>query len=94
MQKKDPFKFDRGEKLRDKVTGFQGICISRGDHISGCNTYGVQPTMLKDGAPQDSKWFDEPRLESLGEKMFEIDTREKRTGADSIPQSTNQRPAR
>lgn len=95
MNKADPFKFERGETVRDKVTGFKGVIVSRGDHISGCNTYGVLPTQLKDGAPQESKWFDEPRLETLNKHVqLDIDTRDVRTGADSVPRSTNQHPRR
>lgn len=95
MVKTDPFKFERGDRLRDKVTRFEGICVSRGDHISGCNTYGLQPTELKDGAPQDCKWFDEPRMEAVAGsvRLFEVDTRIDRTGPDSVPQRTNQQPS-
>jgi hypothetical protein len=83
------FKFRLGECVRDKVTGFKGAIVSRADHISGCATYGVQPTQLKDGADlQDAKWFDEPRLASTGELLPEIDDREAKTGADSVPQRT------
>lgn len=84
------FKFSIGEYVRDRVTGFEGAIMSRADHISGCDTYGVQPTQLKDGTPQDTKWFDEPRLESTGRSLSTIDDRAVKTGADSIPQRTHQ----
>lgn len=84
------FTFDRGDRVRDKVTRFEGIVISRADHISGCNTYGVQPVDLKDGAPQDVRWFDEPRLEGTGKRVrLVVDTRRIRTGADSVPKPTH-----
>jgi hypothetical protein len=86
---KDSYRFQRGDKLRDRVTGFEGIVVSRGDHISGCDTYGLQPSTLKDGVPQDCKWFDDPRLELVQVGVLPmIDTREVPTGADSVPQST------
>ena len=91
----DTFKFERGDRVKDRVTGFKGVIVSRGDHISGCNTYGVQPEQLKDGAPQESKWFDEPRLELVKSGVIRgVDERELRTGADSIPQSTRHEPRR
>lgn len=83
------FKFQLGESVSDKVTGFEGAVIGRADHISGCNTYGVQPTQLKDGDMKEAKWFDEPRLASTGKpSLHGIDEREAKTGADSIPQPT------
>jgi hypothetical protein len=96
MAKTGDYKFDRGDRLRDKVTKFEGICVSRGDHISGCNTYGLQPTELKDGAPQETKWFDEPRMETVPgsvNMLADVDTRAVRTGADSVPRRTNQQPS-
>ena len=70
------------------VTGFEGAITGRSNHISGCDTFGVTPLELKDGAPQDTRWFDEPRLKSTGRSLPIVDEREARTGADSIPQST------
>lgn len=79
------FAFPFGAKVRDKVTGFEGIVTSRGDHISGCDTYAVQNQTLKDGAPQDVKWFDEPRLVLIeGQNVLIVDARAERTGADSV----------
>jgi hypothetical protein len=82
------YKFELGEVLRDKVTGFEGVCVGRSNHISGCDTFGVQPQTLKDGAPQDARWFDEPRLESAGRAIPMVDSRADRTGADNVPQAT------
>lgn len=83
------FKFRLGETVRDKVTGFKGIVTSAARHLSGCDTYGVVPTALKDGAPQDTRWFDEPRLESKGGSVLSIDERPVRTGADNrVPTAT------
>jgi len=88
------FKFEIGEMARDKVTNYEGFIISRAEHISGCDTYGMQPQTLRDGMPQDPKWFDEPRIESTGKSLAIVDERpkERRTGADTIPQSTRMDP--
>lgn len=90
MVQQTTFKFNLGDVVTDKVTKFEGAIVGRGDHISGCNTYGVQSAALKDGLPSDVKWFDEPRLTATGRSLEIIDAREVRTGADSVPQRTHQ----
>jgi len=83
------YKFALGEKVRDKVTGLEGVVIGRANHISGCDTFGVQSSVLKDGVPADCKYFDEPRLVSLGmTDLATVDTRTHKTGADTTPTST------
>jgi hypothetical protein len=57
------FKFKPGETVRDLVTGFEGIIVSRTDYISGCNRYGVQPKVGSDGKLPEQIAFDEPMLE-------------------------------
>jgi hypothetical protein len=64
------FKFDLGAKAEDTITGFQGVVFYRSQWLNGCNTYGLQPTELKDGLPQDRQCFDEPQLILLEEKAF------------------------
>jgi len=76
--KKDPeYKFNLGDKTKDKITGFEGIVIGRHQWLNNCNTYSVQPTILKDGVPQDRHTFDEPQLEIVEEK---IHTPSRKTG--------------
>ncbi len=87
--------YQLGDKLRDRVTGLEGICVGRGDHISGCDTYGLQPLGLKDGVPHDVKWFDEPRMELVQKGALPLpDVRTRKTGADGVPQSTSSAPSR
>ncbi len=52
-----------GDKARDKVTGFEGICVARTDWISGCARLTLQPNVGKDGKVPDGQTFDEPMLE-------------------------------
>lgn len=82
------FKFPLGARVRDLVTGFEGVITGRAEHLSGCNTYGVQPVAKDATDYKSSQWFDEPRLEQISKKVLVIDDREDRTGADSVPQST------
>lgn len=56
-----------GHKVRDRVTGFEGIVTSVGFDLYGCVQMVVQPD-LKDGKGtklEDAHWFDEKRLEKL-----------------------------
>jgi hypothetical protein len=48
-----------GKKVKDKISGFEGIAIG--------NQIGICPTVDKDGKRQDVQWFDEGRIEVIGE---------------------------
>ena len=88
MSMRSTFKFALGVQLRDTVTGFSGCAIGRADHLSGCNTYGLQPKVKDDGEWTIAQWFDEMRLVAVSEKAVRLDEREKKTGADSTPKAT------
>lgn len=65
------FQFNLGDEVKDRITGFQGVIISRTQWLTNCNTYGVKTRSLdKDGKPQDSCYFDEPNLELVGSEVF------------------------
>jgi hypothetical protein len=51
-----------GSRVRDKITGFEGIVMGRTEYYNGCIQYGVQPLDLKDGRPQKYEWIDEAQL--------------------------------
>lgn len=86
-KKKDiDFKLNLGDKVEDILTGFSGIIICRCQWIHNCNTYGVKPTVLKDGVPMDNQYFDEPQLVVVKNKVV----KEKRdTGGpcEAVPQT-------
>lgn len=63
-----------GHKVRDKVTGFTGIAISRNEWLIGCTRIGVKPQGLHEGKTIELEWFDEPQLEDLGDAGLEIET--------------------
>lgn len=55
-----------GDKVKDRITGFEGIAISKTEYLYGCMRVQVQPIKLgKVGEPQDTRVFDEPQLEIL-----------------------------
>ena len=52
-----------GDKARDTVTGFEGICVVRSEYVSGCARIGLQPAVGADGKLPDAMHFDEPMCE-------------------------------
>jgi hypothetical protein len=56
-----------GSKVRDSITGFTGIAVSRTEHLFGCVRVSIEPQECKDGKPVDICWFDEQRVELVEE---------------------------
>lgn len=55
--------FNLGETLKDSVTGFTGIAISKVVFLNGCIQYCVKPTKLgKDGKAIDGEYIDSQQL--------------------------------
>lgn len=55
-----------GKKAKDKITGFEGIVIGKASYLFGCAQYGLTPE-AKDGKIESTQWFDEGRIEIIGE---------------------------
>ncbi|MCL2174419.1 MAG: hypothetical protein FWB73_00090 [Treponema sp.] len=55
-----------GKRARDKITGFEGIITCYANHITGCDSYSIQPRILegKNEIPE-SRAFDVGRIEIL-----------------------------
>jgi hypothetical protein len=52
-----------GSKVKDVVSGFEGITTGRAEYLTGCAQYLVAPPGLdKDGKLKDAHWFDEGKL--------------------------------
>lgn len=52
-----------GTKVKDRITGFEGIATSRTEFLYGCVRVYVEPESLHDGKPIEGQYFDEQRLE-------------------------------
>lgn len=61
------FKFETGVRVKDTITGYEGIISARTQWLHNCNTYGIRSTELKDGKPLELEYFDEPQLELIDE---------------------------
>jgi hypothetical protein len=56
-----------GKEAKDKITGFTGIITCKISYMFGCNQYGIAPKINADGKRLDVEWFDEGRIEIIGE---------------------------
>ena len=50
-----------GDKVKDTISGFTGIAVSRITYLQGCNRVGVQSPVKKNAKPEDPQYFDEDR---------------------------------
>jgi len=64
------FKFNLGDILKDRITGFEGVVICRAQWLANCNTYGLQSQKLKEAKPLERQHFDEPNLEPVGRNIY------------------------
>lgn len=55
-----------GQKVRCKVTGFEGIAIVECKYLNGCVQYCVKPP-AKDGKMIDGEYIDVQQLEVIGD---------------------------
>lgn len=68
-----------GSKVRDKVTGFEGICTGRASYIYGCDQYNIVP-QAEAGKISDTHWFDEGRIEVIGDGINKAQVVAKKPG--------------
>ena len=56
-----------GSRVRDTITGLEGVAVARCVYLFGCVRISIQPSTLHDGKPLDWVSIDEPQLEVLSE---------------------------
>lgn len=80
------FKFNLGDEVKERITGFTGVVMCRTQWLYNCNVYGVKSRELKEGKPMDCQHFDEPSLDLVGAATA---TPKRDTGgpAMSVPQT-------
>lgn len=58
-----------GDKVKDKVSGLEGIAIARTEYLNGCVQFNVTPKLTK-GKTEIVTWsIDEEQLEVVGKKI-------------------------
>ncbi len=71
-----------GKKAKDKITGFEGIITSKHIYLTGCNQYGIQPPVDSNGKIPTVGYFDEGRIEIIGEGIAPSDVVADQKGCD------------
>lgn len=51
-----------GNKVKDIVTGFEGIAVSKVEYLNGCVQYCVKPAKGKDGKMPEGEYIDQQQL--------------------------------
>lgn len=57
-----------GSKVKDKITGFEGLAVAKTTWASGNVTIGIEPTTLHEGKPIEAHSFEQQRVELIEEK--------------------------
>lgn len=58
-------KFNFGDNIRDRITGFEGRCVGFTAYITGCSQVLLAPPVGDKGEFRESQWFDEQRCELM-----------------------------
>ena len=78
-----------GKRAKDKITGLEGIIVARAVHLFGCATYALAPQVLADGKPVPSTWFDEGRIEIIGDGISLESVQVEKPGWDNLDGPNN-----
>ena len=73
-------KITLGNRVKDKVSGFVGIAISKTEYLNGCIQYGVQPQTKESDKKPETEFFDAEQLEVLKTGGLVNPEREIKTG--------------
>jgi len=73
-----------GKKAKDKITGFSGIIVTKLICLFGCNQYGIAGQAYDDKEQKraPTEYFDEGRVEILGDGITAAEVSVDRPGAD------------
>ena len=54
--------FKLGQRLRCRISGFEGIATTRIEYLNGCVQYCLQPSVDKEGKAVEGEYFDQGQL--------------------------------
>ena len=78
-------KIELGDKVKDLVTGFEGIAVGKATYLTGCDQIVVDPGCDEKGVPKETFTFDINRLEVLEKKVVVLNKKKEKKevkGAD------------
>lgn len=58
-----------GQKIKDRVTGFEGVAVGRVAYLNGCIQYLIKPE-AREGKMVEEEWIDEQTLEVIGQGLL------------------------
>lgn len=61
------FSISLGTEVKDKVSNFQGKVLVISESLHNCSQYYVEPPVDDKGKPSPGEWFDEGRLDVVGQ---------------------------
>jgi hypothetical protein len=76
-------KIELGQKVKDIITGFEGIVMCKVDYLTSCTHYGIQGEIV-DGKVPEYLYFDYKRLKIINKKSILERTEETKTKGASI----------
>ena len=70
-------KINLGDKCKDKISGFNGICTGKAEWLYACTKVCVTPQKIiaKTYKPAESDWFDEPQIDLVEERVIKEDSK-------------------
>lgn len=73
-----------GKEARDKITGFKGIIVTKLTCLFGCAQYGIAQQRFDDKEQKrgSTEYFDEGRIEIIGEGINPDEVKVETPGAD------------
>ena len=82
-----------GDRVRDKLTGFEGIATGMIQYLTGCDQILINPCKVKkdDGKLFSSEWFDNTRVEVVKTQEFKEEDYRDIPAASVQPSSTVKR---
>ena len=82
-----------GKRVKDSLSGLEGVVTGYTEWLTGCNTVGINPCALHEGKPIETQWFDENRIIVIGDgpalPKNATPTASDSTGDDGCPQNAN-----
>lgn len=62
-----------GQKVRDRVTGFEGIVVNKVEYLNGCIQFCVKPRCGEDGKMSAGEYIDDAQLEVVDDDGIIVD---------------------
>ncbi len=79
-----------GQKSKDRITGFEGLCMGAAQYLTGCSQVQLVPTTLdKEGKRREGEWFDEQRVQAIGDEVVDLNNDATPGRDESLPQKKN-----